>query len=59
MQYVTTAQAADRLGVAPETVRAYARRGLLDVAMRLPNGFMFKARDVDRLAARLAKGNGR
>ncbi len=57
-ELLTTAQAAQQLGVTPETVRSFARRGLLTVAMRPPNGFLFTARDVQRLVKQRAKDNG-
>ena len=54
---VTTTQAADILGVTPETVRSFARRGKLRIAMHPPNGFLFDAREVERLAKRRQQGN--
>ena len=46
---LTTAEAAARLGVKPETLYAYVSRGLID-RERGPDGSTFSARDVDRLA---------
>ncbi len=46
---LTTAEAADRLGVKPETLYAYVSRGLID-RRRTPGGpSTFAARDVERL----------
>jgi len=51
--YLTTAEVARRLGVKPETVYAYASRGLL-TSVRRPGrrGSLFAAAQVDALAAR-------
>lgn len=47
---LTTAQAAERLGVKPETLYAYVSRGLIE-RHRTPGGVStFAARDVERLA---------
>ncbi len=47
---LTTAEAADRLGVKPETLYAYVSRGLVE-RHRTPGGVStFDARDVERLA---------
>ena len=46
---LTTGEAAERLGVKPETLYAYVSRGLLD-RQRGPEGSTFDARDIDRLA---------
>jgi len=50
---LTTAEAAHRLGVKPQTLYAYVSRGLL-TSRRLPGhrGSVFDADEVDRLAAR-------
>lgn len=46
---LTTAEAADRLGVKPATLYAYVSRGLLR-RERTPSGSRFDAADVERLA---------
>lgn len=53
MAWLTTSQAAHRLGVKPETLYAYASRGLLP-SHRAPDGrsSRFDARDVETLARR-------
>ncbi|NIH82142.1 citrate synthase [Amycolatopsis viridis] len=51
--FLTTAEVARRLGVKPETVYAYASRGLL-TSVKQPGrrGSLFAAAEVDRLAGR-------
>ncbi|WP_211658386.1 citrate synthase [Phytoactinopolyspora halophila] len=52
-RYLTTAEAANRLGVKPETVYAYVSRGLLkSVRARDRRGSLFAYQDVERLAER-------
>jgi len=47
---LTTAEAADRLGVKPETLYAYVSRGLIE-RHRDADGSTFDVRDVERLAS--------
>ena len=55
--WMTTEQAADRLGVKVETLYAYVSRGLL-LSERVPGErrSRFRRADVERLAARSGKG---
>jgi citrate synthase len=54
---LTTAEAARRLGVRPQTVYAYVSRGLLTrLAERDGRRSLFDAAEVDRVAARARHG---
>ena len=56
-RYLTTAEAARRLDVKPETIYAYASRGLLtSVRSGARRGSLFAEADVDRLAERGREG---
>lgn len=59
-QYLTTAEVARRLGVKPQTVYAYASRGLL-TSVRRPrrSGSLFPLRQVDQLAESRRAGHSR
>jgi citrate synthase len=56
-RYLTTAEAARRLGVKPQTVYAYVSRGLLTSVRRGRGGSLIPLRQVDRLAGRPAAGS--
>jgi excisionase family DNA binding protein len=53
MNFLTTAAAADRLGVNPRTISKWVRQGRLTPAAKLEGvrgAFLFDPEDIDRLA---------
>lgn len=51
---MTTAEAAERLGVRPETVTRWAKRGLIKPVHKVPGlrgALIFAAAEVERVAA--------
>lgn len=63
---LTTSQVAARLGLSVARVQQFARNGRLPIARTVGRSFLFRARDVEKFAAkerkegrpRLDRGNG-
>ncbi len=55
MGLLTTAQAAEQLGVTGQAVRNWVRDGKLRTAHESPAGYLFREADIVRLAAKRAK----
>ena len=55
-EFVSSLEAAQILGCAPDTVRWLARAGRLKAAIETRAGRLFRRRDVERLAVERAEG---
>ena len=55
--YLSPSAAARRIGVAPLTLKLWARSGKIP-ALMTPNGIVFKVEDIDRIAHERAEKDG-
>ena len=59
-EYLTVRQAAEHLGVAPNTLRAWGEEGKLPMHRNPLNGYrLFKVSDLDEILKRVAESSGK